>query len=98
MNTIEGIYNGVLRYHYDVSGDVLYLRLLGTVEDEVYGDDEDERGRIPIRSVDTDRLVGFTVWSFWRRSAANAALVAAGNPEEILERSIRELGDGLLAA
>lgn len=99
VSTIEGTFQDALRYHYDVAGDVLYVRLLTALDDDVYGDNEDQDGLIPLRSVADGRLVGFTVWSFWQRfGAGEPSLLAAGNPEDLLESPLRRLGGILRAA
>lgn len=96
VSSIEGVFNDELKYHYDVAGDVLYARLLSAVDEEVYGDEEDHDGVIALRPVVTDRIVGFTIWSYWQRfgrtGQAPGSILTAGNAEEILERALGRFG------
>jgi hypothetical protein len=65
-DAIEGIVDDVLRFHYDIFADVLYLRLLSQQELPSYGDMTDE-GDILLRDESTDKPVGLTVVSWWKR-------------------------------
>ena len=64
-DTIEGVLEGGIQYHYDVGSDVLYLRLVNTVGREAYSEDTEE-GLTLVRDWQTDELVGLTVVSFWK--------------------------------
>jgi len=66
VDTIEGIINGILWYHYDVGNDVLYLRLHDKLDAPALGD-ETEDGLILLRDEKTDQPVGLTVVNWWRR-------------------------------
>jgi hypothetical protein len=65
-DTLEGIIDEVLHFHYDVSSDVLYLRLLSAMETMTIGDLTDE-GDILLRDEITDQAVGLTVVNWWKR-------------------------------
>jgi hypothetical protein len=65
-DTLEGIVDDTLRFHYDVFADVLYLRLLDAEEISTYGDITDD-GDILLRDETTNRPVGLTVVSWWKR-------------------------------
>ena len=65
-DTIEGIVNDELRFHYDISADVLYLRLVADENRASYGDLTDD-GDILLRDQTTDRPIGLTVVSWWKR-------------------------------
>ena len=65
-DTIEGIINGTILYHYDVGSDVLYVRLLGHLQSPTLGDENDD-GIIEEYLEDTDQLVGFTIVGWWQR-------------------------------
>lgn len=65
-DAIEGIVNDTLRFHYDIFADVLYLRLLSADGAPTLGDLTDE-GDILLRDEKTDRAVGLTVVSWWKR-------------------------------
>lgn len=65
-DAIEGIVNGSFRFHYDLSADVLYLRLMANDAAPAYGDLSPE-GDILLRDEATDRPVGLTVISWWKR-------------------------------
>jgi len=65
-DAIEGIVDDALRFHYDIFADVLYLRLLTDENRASYGDMTDE-GDILLRDEKTDKAVGLTVVSWWKR-------------------------------
>jgi hypothetical protein len=66
-DTIEGIVDNTVRYHYDRSADVLYLRLLEHEETDTYADPNDEGDLVLLHS-QTDEPVGLTVISWWKRA------------------------------
>lgn len=66
IETIEGIINGTIWYHYDVSGDVLYLSLLSDMQTPAIGEETDD-GFIERREESTGRLIGVTIVSWWKR-------------------------------
>ena len=63
--TIEGT-AGLFWFHYDLKGDVLYLRLVSAREVEAYGE-EDDAGCVVLRAIGDDRPVGMTVVNWWKR-------------------------------
>lgn len=65
-DTIEGIVNEAIRFHYDLFTDTLYLRLLDAHETPTVGDLTDD-GDIVLRDEATQRPVGLTVISWWKR-------------------------------
>jgi hypothetical protein len=65
IETIEGML-GAVRFHYDVSGDVLYLRLVAEAEQATVGEETDD-GLILLRNQETDRPVGLTIVNWWER-------------------------------
>jgi hypothetical protein len=65
-DTLEGIVNDTFRFHYDLFADVLYLKLLSAEETETYADLTDD-GDLLLRDQGTDRAVGLTVISWWKR-------------------------------
>jgi len=77
--SIEGMI-GSLWYHYDVPGDVLYIRKSNAREVPTYGEEEDD-GLVMLRSLNDDSLVGITVVSWWKRSGQGQ-----------LPDSLREIG------
>jgi uncharacterized protein YuzE len=70
-DTIEGIVNGTISYHYDVFADVLYLRLLSDMDTPSIGDENDE-GMIELRDENTGRILGITIVSWWKRFGQGA--------------------------
>ncbi|MHB1156611.1 MAG: hypothetical protein ACYC26_07210 [Phycisphaerales bacterium] len=68
-DAIAGIVNDQFRFHYDIFADVLYIRLLSAERLTTYGDVTDE-GDILLRDEQTDRAVGLTVVSWWKRYGA----------------------------
>lgn len=71
--TIEGLINGTVRFHYDVFADVLYLRLASHEQTETYADQTDT-GDLLLRSQETDEPVGLTLLSYWKRFGQGAPL------------------------
>ena len=73
LETLEGVLNGEWRYHYDVTADVLYLRLVSAEGVETVGDLNDDDD-IVLHSVATDAAVGITVIGWWRRFGGSTSL------------------------
>ncbi len=70
-DAIEGIIDDALRFHYDIFADVLYLRLLSGEEANTYAELTDE-GDMLLRDQATDKPVGLTVISWWKRFGQGA--------------------------
>lgn len=66
LDTLEGLIDGTWSYHYDVGGDVLYVRVAAARDVEAYGEETDD-GFILLRNVETDAVVGLTVVGWWKR-------------------------------
>ena len=66
IDTLEGVIDQTLWYHYDVGSDVLYLRLLSARNTPTVGEETDE-GFVLLRDERTDRAVGLTIVSWWKR-------------------------------
>ncbi len=64
--TIEGLIDNRLRFHYDLAADVLYLRLSATSDDETYAEETADSDLL-IRSEKTGAPVGLTIISWWKR-------------------------------
>ncbi len=69
-DTLEGIIDQ-LHFHYDIFADVLYLRLLTAEGRPTLGDITDD-GDILLRDQATERPVGLTVVSWWKRFGQGA--------------------------
>jgi len=65
-DAIEGIVNDTLRFHYDIFADVLYLRRIDAEDILTYGD-LTEDGDLLLRDQKTDKPVGLTIVSWWKR-------------------------------
>jgi hypothetical protein len=97
IDTIEGIWQGRLSYHYDRFADVLYVAHVDDVAEEAYGE-EDEQGFHVMRSLADNRLVGLTVLSFWRRyGRGEMAGLSAADLERTLESTVGALAPRLAA-
>lgn len=66
VDTIEGTVDGVLWCHYDLASDVLYLRLVAERNTPVLAEETTD-GLLLERREDTDKVVGITVVSWWKR-------------------------------
>ena len=98
VDTIEGVWQDSLRYHYDVTGDVLYLRLISRLEDEVYAE-EDENGVFVLRSLGDDSIVGMKIVGYWRQyGAEGSTLGELADWQQRLDDSVATVGRKLLAA
>src|SRR5436190_19230963 len=64
--TIEGLVGGKVWFHYDVTGDVLYLRASAHRNSPAVGEETDD-GLLSLRHEVTDEPVGLTVVNWWKR-------------------------------
>jgi hypothetical protein len=71
IDLIEGAVNDVLWCHYDLAGDVLYLRLASERQTSAYAEETDD-GFLLLRREDNDRVVGLTIVNWWRRFETGA--------------------------
>ena len=70
MDTVEGTIDDVVRYHYDLDNDVLYLRLASKRGVGAFGEETPE-GFILLRDSD-GTVVGMTVVDYWKRFGVGA--------------------------
>src|SRR5437016_3649732 len=63
--SIEGS-AGHFWFHYDLAGDVLYLRLTREGDTQASGEETDD-GFILLRALSDNRVVGMTVVNWWKR-------------------------------
>jgi len=77
-DAIEGIVNDRAWFHYDLTNDVLYLRLADERDTPAHGE-EIEGGSILLRAEDDDRPVGMTIVNYW------AKFVGGPKPDSIQE-------------
>jgi hypothetical protein len=66
VDTIEGTVDGVLWCHYDLTNDVLYLRLAAERDTPTFAEETDD-GFLLTRSQATRKVVGMTVVNWWKR-------------------------------
>ena len=66
VDTIEGVVDDYLWCHYDLAGDVLYLRLVRHRDAPAYSEETDD-GVILVRRQDDDSVVGMTIVNWWKR-------------------------------
>lgn len=66
VDTIEGVVDDTLWLHYDMEGDVLYLRLVSDRDAATYSE-ETEDGILRVRREDNDAVAGLTVINWWKR-------------------------------
>lgn len=65
-DTIEGTIDEVLWYHYDITNDVLYLRMAAERQAETVSEETPE-GLMLLRRADDDTPVGLTIVNWWKR-------------------------------
>ena len=70
---LEGIVNGCISFHYDLSADVLYLRLIDSADTPTIGEDTPD-DLVLFRHEETDDVVGLDVISWWKRFGDGASL------------------------
>jgi hypothetical protein len=83
-DTLEGIINGTTSYHYDVFADVLYLRLLADMNTPSIGEENDE-GLIELREEKTNRLIGVTIVSWWKRFGKGSLPDSISQIQQLIE-------------
>ena len=88
---IEGTLDGSLHYHLDLDNDVLYLRLLSSLDDETYGEETDD-GFTLLRAMSDDSVAGMVIVSYWERFGAGAL---RSTTLEQLERSVEAMTNKL---
>ena len=83
VDTIEGVVDDSLWLHYDMTNDVLYLRLVKDRDAPTYSE-ETEDGILLVRRQDNDDVAGMTVVNWWKRCGSGP-----------LPDSIQELADAI---
>ena len=71
VDTIEGVVDDRLWYHYDLDGDVLYLQFVEHRGAPAYSEETDN-GLILVRRQDNDAMVGMTIVNWWKRFGSGA--------------------------
>jgi uncharacterized protein YuzE len=89
-DTLEGIIDQTLRFHYDRNADVLYLRLTAHEQTETYADPTDD-GDLLLLDATTDKPVGITVISFWKRFGQGARPDSISQIESLIEPWARKV-------
>ena len=69
--SIEGTGSGTLWYHYDVTNDVLYLRLSAYRDHSTHAEETDD-GLLILRADEDESVVGITIIDWWKRFGAGA--------------------------
>jgi hypothetical protein len=87
-DTLEGVINGAIWYHFDIADDVLYLRRADQ-RDAATVAEETPEGLLLLRREDDDRPVGVTIINWWKRFGHGAL------PDSLtaLQRSIEPWAD-----
>jgi hypothetical protein len=65
-DTLEGVVDGSLWFHYDLANDVLYVRA-ASHRDAACTGEETTDGMILLRDARTDQPVGLTIVNWWKR-------------------------------
>jgi len=83
---------GALWFHYDVAGDVLYLRLSAERKAQTVAEESDD-GLVVLRRAADDKPVGLTVVNWWKRFGSGA------RPDSLtdLEKAIEPWADRVAA-
>ena len=92
VDAIECILDDVLWCHYDLTNDVLYLKLVKHRDASAYSE-ETEEGFLVARREDNDEVAGMTIVNWWKRFGQGEI------PDSIheLERAIEPWADKLAA-
>ena len=64
-DTIEGVVNGTLWFHYDLTNDVLYLQLQSTRGQETFGEETPEC--FTLFRTEDDKIAGLTIVNYWKQ-------------------------------
>jgi len=99
VDIVEGPVGEPLHCHYDITGDVLYLRLASAMGKDSYSEETDD-GFILVRDMETDQPVGMTVISYWKRFGDQRALgdVSLSELDASVAGSAEKIARDLLAA
>ncbi len=65
-DTLEGTIGPELWFHYDLTNDVLYLRVAAHRDTPCHGEETGD-GRILLRSEADESIIGLTVVNWWKR-------------------------------
>jgi hypothetical protein len=90
IDTLEGVINGALWYHYDVGSDVLYLRFLSERNTAAVGEETPD-GFILLRGESTDGPIGLTVVSWWKRFGAGVLPDSISKIQSLIEPWAKKL-------
>lgn len=66
IDTLEGVIDGSLWFHYDLDSDVLYLRLASRRDADALGEETDD-GLILLHDADGNDPIGLTIVNWWKR-------------------------------
>lgn len=89
-DTLEGVIDGTVWFHYDLDADVLYLRLASARDTPAVGE-ETPQGFTLLRGEDDDRIVGLTVINWWSRFGDGARPDSLRRLEATIEPWTRRL-------
>jgi len=90
MNKMEGIIDDTLRFHYGMFADVLYLRFLVAEGTPTFGNLTDD-GDILLRDETTNRPVGLTIVSWWKRFGQGALPDSISEIQKLIERLAKKI-------
>jgi len=93
LDAVQGVVGGAIKFHFDLTSDILYLRLLEQAETPAYSE-ETKDGYFLVRALDTDAVIGMTILGYWEHFGRKAL------PElslEELQAMVQEAA-GLLSA
>ena len=92
-DTIEGVVDETLWFHFDLTDDVLYLRVADRREEPTFAE-ETADGLLALRSERDNQVIGLTIVDFWSRFGTGVA------PTSVLAEVEQRISDfaGRLAA
>jgi len=65
-DSVEGVVDGTVWFHYDLTNDVLYARLAAHRESPSVGEETPD-GLILLKDPGTDKPIGMTIVNWWKR-------------------------------
>ncbi|MGD0542204.1 MAG: hypothetical protein ABSB33_11860 [Tepidisphaeraceae bacterium] len=83
-DALEGIVDNLFRFHYDIFADVLYIRLLSAEGIATYAELTDG-GDMLLRDEKTNKPVGLTVLSWWKRHGRGALPDSIAEIQKLIE-------------
>jgi hypothetical protein len=91
VDTIKAVVDGVLWFHYDLTNDVLYVRLASHRESACVGEETPD-GLVLLRDERAEQPVGMTVVNWWKRFGVGEPPDSQAELRRLIEPWARRVG------